>query len=62
MPRHELVEQRESFVFEIVFSVPVGEKLAFLKNAAKPGYNTILCFIGGAWTGGVRNALAMRVS
>jgi predicted ABC-type ATPase len=33
--RQELVKQRESFVFETVFSDPVGEKLAFLKSAAK---------------------------
>jgi predicted ABC-type ATPase len=44
--RKELVEQRESFVFETVFSDPAGEKLAFLKSAAEAGYNTILCFIG----------------
>jgi len=44
--RQELVKQRESFVFETVFSDPVGEKLAFLKDAAQTGYNTILCFIG----------------
>src|SRR5208337_2938777 len=42
--RRELVKQRESFVFETVFSDPMGEKLAFLKNAAEAGYNTILCF------------------
>jgi hypothetical protein len=46
--RRELVKQRESFVFETVFSDPVGEKLAFLKSAAQTGYNTILCFIGTA--------------
>jgi predicted ABC-type ATPase len=46
--RQELVRQRESFVFETVFSDPVGEKPAFLKSAAQAGYNTILCFIGTA--------------
>ena len=46
--RHELVKQRESFVFETVFSDPVGEKLAFLKSMVEEGYNTILCFIGTA--------------
>jgi predicted ABC-type ATPase len=35
--RQELVRQRESFVFETVFSDPVGEKLAFLKSAAQAG-------------------------
>lgn len=29
--RDQLVEQRESFVFETVFSDPVGDKLGFLK-------------------------------
>jgi len=43
--RRELVKQRESFVFETVFSDPVGEKSAFLKSAAQAGYNRILCFI-----------------
>ena len=31
--RRELVNQRESFVFETVFSDPVGDKLSFLKEA-----------------------------
>lgn len=30
--RQRLVEQRESFVFETVFSDPVGDKLEFLKT------------------------------
>jgi predicted ABC-type ATPase len=46
--RRELVKQRESFVFETVFSDPVGEKLAFLQSAAQAGYKTILCFVGTA--------------
>ena len=44
--RGELVRQRESFVFETVFSDPVGAKLAFLHEAASTGYNVVLCFIG----------------
>jgi ABC-type cobalamin/Fe3+-siderophores transport system ATPase subunit len=32
--RRQLVEQRESFVFETVFSDPVGDKLTFLKESA----------------------------
>jgi predicted ABC-type ATPase len=35
--RRELVRQRESFVFETAFSDPVGDKLAFLKEAALDG-------------------------
>jgi predicted ABC-type ATPase len=44
--REALVEQRESFVFETVFSDPVGEKLEFLKRASALGYTVVLCFIG----------------
>ena len=60
--RRELLRQRESFVFETVFSDPLGEKLAFLKTAAQAGYNTLLCYIGisGPEVSGQR--VAMRVS
>jgi predicted ABC-type ATPase len=44
--RRQLVRQRESFVFETVFSDPVGDKLDFLKNTEKSGYTTLLIFIG----------------
>src|SRR5688500_15201591 len=44
--RRELVRQRESFVFETVFSDPVGDKLAFVTEAMNSGYNVVLCFIG----------------
>jgi predicted ABC-type ATPase len=40
------VAERESFVFETVFSDPVGKKLKFLKEAADSGYMVVLCFIG----------------
>src|SRR5262245_10039760 len=39
--RRELVRQRESFVFETVFSDPAGEKLAFLTDAIAAGYNVV---------------------
>ena len=42
--RRELVRQRESFVFETVFSDPAGEKLAFLTKAVAAGYDVILLF------------------
>jgi predicted ABC-type ATPase len=60
--RRELLRQRESFVFETVFSDPVGEKVAFLKMAAEAGYTTVLCYIGisGPEVSGQR--VAMRVS
>ena len=44
--RNALVEARESFVFETVFSDPVGAKLEFLKRASALGYTVVLCFIG----------------
>jgi predicted ABC-type ATPase len=60
--RHELVRQRESFVFETVFSDPVGEKLRFLVDAATAGYNVVLCFIGIADPETSEARVAMRVS
>jgi predicted ABC-type ATPase len=39
-------EQRESFVFETVFSDPFGDKLEFLRRATSAGYTVVLCFIG----------------
>lgn len=44
--REELIRQRESFVFETVFSDPVGDKIAFLQRAAADGYTVVVCFIG----------------
>ena len=44
--RQELVAARESFVFETVLSDPVGEKIEFLREAAKQGYAVVLFFIG----------------
>jgi len=60
--RSALVEQRESFVFETVFSDPVGDKLVFLKDAAARGYTVILCFIGISGPEVSEQRVAMRVS
>jgi predicted ABC-type ATPase len=60
--RQRLVEQRESFVFETVFSDPVGDKLAFLKRAMEAGYQAVLCFIGIASAETSDERVAMRVS
>ena len=60
--RRELVRQRESFVFETVFSDPVGEKLEFLKTAAQAGYTTVLCYIGIPGPEVSEQRVAMRVS
>jgi predicted ABC-type ATPase len=60
--RLELVQQRESFVFETVFSDPVGDKLTFLRNAAAVGYTVVLCFIGLSNAARSEERVAMRVS
>ncbi|MGA8891906.1 MAG: zeta toxin family protein [Anaeromyxobacteraceae bacterium] len=59
--RETLVEQGESFVFETVFSDPVGEKLAFLQRAQAKGYAVILCFIGIDGPARSEERVAMRV-
>lgn len=60
--RKELVRQRESFVFETVFSDPVGDKLKFLKAAEQSDYTVVLCFIGVSGPEISEQRVAMRVS
>lgn len=60
--RRELVTQRESFVFETVFSDPLGDKLSFLKQAVELGYTVVLCFIGVSGPEICEERVAMRVS
>ena len=60
--RGELVKQRESFVFETVFSDPVGDKLSFLKEAILAGYTVVPCFIGISGPKTSEERVAMRVS
>lgn len=60
--RAELARQHASFIFETVFSDPVGDKLGFLKQAAQSGYAVVLCFIGIADAGMSEQRVAMRVS
>jgi predicted ABC-type ATPase len=60
--RQELVRQRESFVFETVFSDPVGDKLSFLKETAQVGYTVLLCFVGTSGPAVSEERVAMRVS
>ena len=43
--RRSCVANRESFVFETVFSDPVGAKVQFLKDAVAAGYHVVLIFI-----------------
>jgi predicted ABC-type ATPase len=60
--RLELARQRESFIFETVFSDPVGDKLGFLKDAADSGYTVVLCFVGISGPATSEQRVAMRVS
>lgn len=60
--RRELVKQRESFVFETVFSDPVGDKLSFLQEAIAAGYAVLVCFIGVSGPKTSEERVAMRVS
>jgi predicted ABC-type ATPase len=60
--RTELVNQRESFILETVFSDPVGDKLGFLKQSAQSGYAVVLCFVGIADADTSEQRVSMRVS
>lgn len=60
--RQDFVKRGESFVFETIFSDPVGDKIAFLKEAAESGYTVVLCFIGIASPELSEERVAMRVS
>ena len=60
--RRKLVARRESFVFETVFSDPVGDKLDFLKSVEKAGYSVFLIFIGIASSEISGDRVEMRVS
>ena len=60
--RRELVRQRESFVFETVFSDPIGDKLEFLRDAIRQGYKVVVCFIGISGPEVSEERVAMRVT
>jgi len=59
--RRELVKLHESFIFETVFSDPVGDKLDFLKAIEKAGYTAVLIFIGVSGPEISDERVAMRV-
>jgi predicted ABC-type ATPase len=60
--RRELIGQRESFIFETVFSDPVADKLAFLKETERAGYIVVLIFIGISGPEVSDMRVAMRVA
>jgi predicted ABC-type ATPase len=60
--RRELIGRKESFIFETVFSDPIGDKLVFLKTAENAGYTVVLFFIGIPSPDISDQRVAMRVS
>jgi len=60
--RRALLARGESFVFETVFSDPVGERVAFLEEAVRCGYVVVLCYIGLSGPDQSAERVAMRVS
>jgi predicted ABC-type ATPase len=60
--RQELFRARESFIFETVFSDPVGDKVDFLKRLEEAGYKVVLCYIGISAADVSEQRVAMRVS
>lgn len=60
--RRQMIQAGESFVFETVFSDPVGDKLKLLSDAADAGYQVVLCFIGLSSVELSGERVAMRVS
>lgn len=60
--RRELMVRKESFIFETVFSDPVGDKLAFLERAAERGYAVVLFFVGIDSANTSRERVAIRVA
>ncbi len=59
--RRDFVGRSESFIFETVFSDPVGDKLGFLKETAQASFNVVLCFIGVASADVSEQRVCMRV-
>lgn len=60
--RAKLVEQKKSFIFETVFSDPVGEKVRFLQDASNSGYHVILSFVAIQYPETSIQRVGMRVS
>jgi predicted ABC-type ATPase len=60
--RQKLAIQRESFIFETVFSDPVGDKLRTLCELEKSGYTVVLIYIGIAGPEQSASRVAIRVA
>jgi predicted ABC-type ATPase len=60
--RQKLIAQRESFIFETVFSDPAGDKLRALRQMEDSGYTVVLIYIGLASPDQSASRVAMRVA
>jgi predicted ABC-type ATPase len=60
--RQKLISQRESFIFETVFSDPVGGKLQTLCELERAGFTVLLIYIGVAGSDQSASRVAMRVA
>lgn len=60
--RNALIAKGESFVFETVFSDPVGEKVEMLRSLSKQGYEVVLIFIRIEDTATSIQRVSMRVA
>ena len=60
--RRALVGQGESFVFETVFSDPVGDKRRFLQDAVRAGYTVVVYYIGVSSPTVSEERVALRVA
>lgn len=60
--RKHMVLNRQSFVFETVFSDPVGDKVTFLKDALAVGFAVVVCFIWIPDAGMSEERVAMRIA
>jgi predicted ABC-type ATPase len=60
--RRALVGQGESFVFETVFSDPVGDKRRFLQDVVRAGYTVVVYYIGVSSPTVSEERVALRVA
>jgi predicted ABC-type ATPase len=60
--RRALVGQGESFVFETVFSDPVGDKRRFLQDAVRAGYTVVVYYLGVSSPTVSEERVALRVA
>ena len=58
--RRHLIDARESFVFETVFSDPAGSEVGLLREAVRSGYTVVVCFVSISGPATSDQRVAMR--